>query len=366
RGFSVFFYIIPAQYHALNYAKDLHDFMKLEPSVRDTGQQETDSNHLSLKNVSFAYDDTSMTLFNISLDIPEGKKIAFVGESGCGKTTLGRMLSFFYQPSEGELVMQGEQITGRKAKQIKPLRRHVQMIFQDPVSSLNPRHTVESILTEPLKFFSQDSARARREKAAELLEAVGLSSRALRKYPHEFSGGQRQRIVIARALILHPAFVVADEPVSALDVSVQSQILNLLKDLREQFNLTYLFISHDLAVVHHLADRVAVMYLGRIVEVADRDSLFDNPRHPYTQALLSSVPQVTPNKGKIGKILQGDPPSPINPPQGCPFHPRCPIATDVCRQSVPVLEQVDDGHQAACHRKEHVVGEISRLEVANL
>jgi oligopeptide transport system ATP-binding protein len=224
------------------------------------------------------------------------------------------------------------------------------------MSSLNPRHTVETILTEPMKIFARGNAAERRQKAGDLLEAVGLSSRDLNRYPHEFSGGQRQRITIARALVLNPAFIVADEPVSALDVSVQSQILNLMKDIREEFGLTYLFISHDLAVVHHLADRVAVMYLGRIVEIAERDRLFTTARHPYTQSLLRSVPTVVPNKTKIGRILQGDPPSPINPPTGCAFHPRCPHATDLCRATAPGLETVDAAtrHEAACHHKDEI------------
>lgn len=290
---------------------------------------------------------------DVSIDIYRGETLALVGESGCGKTTLGRMLALLYQPSDGELIINGKNVRGLNRRQLKPLRRHVQMIFQDPVSSLNPRHTVESILTEPMKIFSIHTG-ARQDRAIELLESVGLSEADLKKYPHEFSGGQRQRISIARALVLNPAFVVADEPVSALDVSVQSQILNLLVDLREQFQLTYLFISHDLAVVHHVADRIAVMYLGKIVEVASKEELFNHPVHPYTRALIAAIPSVVPNKGKIGRVLQGDPPSPLNPPNGCAFHPRCPHATDICRTTPSQLSESSAGHLVSCHHAEEL------------
>ena len=289
----------------------------------------------------------------VDLQIRAGETLALVGESGCGKTTLGRMLALLMQPSAGQLLIRDQDAAGLSRRQLKPLRRHVQMVFQDPVSSLNPRHPVETILSEPLQNFDLYPGPERRERVLEMMEAVGLAPRDLQRYPHEFSGGQRQRITLARALVLNPDFIVADEPVSALDVSVQSQILNLLVDLRNRFSLTYLFISHDLAVVHHIADRVAVMYLGRIVELASRDQLFASAGHPYTRALMASVPEIRPGKRRIGRILPGDPPSPLSPPSGCRFHPRCAHATEPCRQEVPPLVPMDNtGHLIACHNAE--------------
>ena len=287
----------------------------------------------------------------VSMQIESGETLALVGESGSGKTTLGRMLSLLLPPSAGTLEIAGNNVVGLSRRALKPVRRNVQMIFQDPVSSLNPRQTVANILTEPLRNYRLGSHTEQTARAIELLDAVGLPEETLQRYPHEFSGGQRQRITIARALALNPGFIVADEPVSALDVSVQSQILNLLADLKERYKLAYLFISHDLAVVHHIADRIAVMYLGNIVELATREDLFRLPTHPYTQALLKSVPEIRPGKRRLGQVLQGDPPSPANPPSGCRFHPRCPRATDLCRTKAPELEtrSATSSHQVACH-----------------
>lgn len=291
---------------------------------------------------------------DVSLDIRAGETLALVGESGSGKTTLGRMMALLLPPSEGELQINGRSAVGLRRRALKPVRRNVQMIFQDPVSSLNPRQTVANILMEPLRNYRLGDRDERSARAAELLEAVGLPAETAQRYPHEFSGGQRQRITIARALALNPGFIVADEPVSALDVSVQSQILNLLADLKARYQLAYLFISHDLAVVHHIADRIAVMYLGNIVELASRERLFSAPSHPYTRALLSSVPEIKAGKRRLGQVLQGDPPSPADPPPGCHFHPRCALATDRCRREAPVLEEKVPAstHQIACHHVE--------------
>jgi oligopeptide/dipeptide ABC transporter ATP-binding protein len=285
----------------------------------------------------------------VSFAIQPGKTLGLVGESGCGKTTVGRTLMRLIAPTDGSFVFEGRDVFDLPAGRMKDFRRQVQMMFQDPFGSLNPRMTVEDIIGEPLLVHRIGSRRDRRDRVADTMEKVGLSSQHLNRYPHEFSGGQRQRIGIARALILEPKFLICDEPVSALDVSIQSQIINLLQDLQKQMNLTYLFIAHDLAVVEHISDFVAVMYLGRIVEYADRDSLYDNPMHPYTQALLSAIPVPVPTRQKRRIVLSGEVPSPSNPPSGCPFHPRCPLAEDRCRREEQTLEIKDfTGHMAAC------------------
>jgi oligopeptide transport system ATP-binding protein len=288
---------------------------------------------------------------DVTIELHAGKTFAVVGESGCGKTTLARMLALLHRPTAGGLRFDGQLITSNKRRDINMLRRDVQMIFQDPYSALNPRMTVAAIISEPLRIHRRPG---RAERVAALMEAVGMAPSLGDRYPHEFSGGQRQRIGIARALALEPRLVIADEPVSALDVSVQSQVLNLMQDLQDERGMAYLLVSHDLAVVDHMADQVAVMYLGRIVESAARDDIFARPSHPYTRALMRAIP--TPGGGKrttrVG--LGGEVPSPLNPPAGCPFHPRCPNAVDICRRERPVLEPVADsggGHRAACHLK---------------
>ena len=281
----------------------------------------------------------------------KGETLGLVGESGCGKSTTGRAILQLYRPTDGNVVFEGKDLTKTSGEELRKMRRRMQMIFQDPYASLNPRMTVGSIISEPLEVHGIGSNRKeRQERVQDLLKRVNLNPYFVNRYPHEFSGGQRQRIGIARALAVNPAFIVCDEPISALDVSIQAQIINLLEDLQEELGLTYLFIAHDLSVVRHISDRIAVMYLGKIVELADRDALYANPMHPYTQALLSAVPIPDPviESKRQRIILEGDVPSPANPPKGCHFNTRCPRAMDVCRQQEPPFKDYGDGHYAAC------------------
>ncbi len=289
----------------------------------------------------------------VSLDIMPGETLGLVGESGCGKSTLGKCIVRLLQPTSGEVHYGGVDLTTLNRRQLKPMRRNIQMIFQDPVDSLNSRHTVRGILEEPFIIQKIGNAESRRKRINELLNVVGLPASAADRFPFEFSGGQRQRIGIARAIALNPNLIICDEPVSALDVSIQSQILNLMLDLQEQFNLSYLFIAHDLAVVKHISDRIAVMYLGRVVEVADAEIIHLSPRHPYTQALISAIPIPDPSRKPDRIVLSGDVPSPINPPSGCPFHTRCAHVKDICRSDAPELRQVakagEAPHTVSCH-----------------
>lgn len=284
----------------------------------------------------------------VNLEVRKGETLGLVGESGCGKSTLGRTLIRLYEPTSGSLSFNGRDFLGLSGEELRRERKNIQMIFQDPYASLDPRMTVGTILSQPFEIHGLLSVQERKAKVKELLEIVGLKPSHINRYPHEFSGGQRQRICIARAIALNPSLIIADEPVSALDVSIQAQILNLMKDLQEKLKLTYIFISHDLSVIEHLCDRIAVMYLGKIVELATRDELFSNPKHPYTQALISAIPRVGEGKKKMKKSLGGEVPSPINPPSGCYFHPRCPQKRPECSTHAPMLKTYGNDHQISC------------------
>jgi oligopeptide transport system ATP-binding protein len=286
----------------------------------------------------------------VNLDIPAGETLGLVGESGCGKSTTGRCIMRLIEPTSGEIVFQGRDVTNLEGEELRGMRRDLQIIFQDPFASLNPRQTVATIVGEALVIHKLAKTRREREdRVVELLETVGLQPDHMHRFAHEFSGGQRQRIGIARALAVSPKLIVCDEPVSALDVSIQAQVINLLEDLQEKLGLTYLFIAHDLSVVEHISDRIAVMYLGRVVEIAPARQLYVSPRHPYTEALLSAVPIPDPTVKRKRIMLQGDVPNPIHPPSGCHFHTRCPIAEARCKTEVPLLEAATPGHAVACH-----------------
>lgn len=286
---------------------------------------------------------------NVSFEVYPGETLGIVGESGCGKSTTGRLIMQLIEPTEGMIQFNGEELTALSKRELRSLRKNMQMVFQDSYASLNPRHTIEKILGEPLLVHGVKSAKKRREKIYEFLEVVGLNSTHAKRYPHQFSGGQRQRVGIARALMTNPRLIIADEPVSALDVSIQAQVLNLMNDLQDKFDLTYIFIAHDLGVVRHISDRIAVMYLGEIVEITASEQLYESPLHPYTRALLSAVPVPDPDFEKEELPLYGDMPNPSNPPSGCVFHTRCPFKMDICEREIPSLLELTKGHNVACH-----------------
>ena len=334
--------------------------------TQNNGQPTAEDNLIEVRDLQMYFPVTSGLIFQktvahikavdgVSFNVRRGETLGLVGESGCGKTTTGRCILQLYKPTAGQIVFDGRELTGLASRELRMMRREMQVIFQDPYSSLNPRMTAGNIIGEPLVVHGLVKGKAEyRERVAELLQNVGLNPYMADRFPHEFSGGQRQRIGVARALSVGPKFIVADEPVSALDVSIQAQIINLLEDLQEQFNLTYLFIAHDLSVVRHISDRVGVMYLGHIVELADRGEIYVNPVHPYTRALLSAVPIPDPviDAQRERILLTGEVPSPLYPPSGCVFHPRCPAAIDDCARVLPELREVSPDHWAACIRAE--------------
>lgn len=286
---------------------------------------------------------------DVSFYVNKGETLGLVGESGCGKSTTGRVLMRLLEPTEGQVLFDGKDLTKLKAEELRQMRKEIQMVFQDPFASLNPRHNVEKILEEPLIVHGVKDKQERKRRVKEMLEVVGLNAYHAKRYPHQFSGGQRQRIGIARALMTKPKLIIADEPVSALDVSIQSQVLNLLEDLQKEFQLTYIFIAHDLGVVKHISDRVGVMYLGRLVEITEAEKLYEKPLHPYTKALLASIPIPDPDVHQERELLKGDLPSPSNPPLGCAFHTRCSECMEVCKTTRPELVEIEPGHFAACH-----------------
>ena len=328
--------------------------------MSETGQQV-----LSVRNLKKYFDVRSGVLARktgqvyavdgVSFDIAAGETLGLVGESGCGKSTVGRVIMRLLDPTSGEIHLKGDDISTISKSDVRAYRREMQMVFQDPYSSLNPKLSAGTLVSEPLKNFKEGSATDIRQRVTKLFERVGFKPDAMERYPHEFSGGQRQRLGLARALAVNPSLIVADEPVSALDVSVQAQVINLLIDLQDEFNLALLFISHDLAVVEHVSHRIAVMYVGKLVEITDTQTLFKNPQHPYTEALLSAVPTPDPLASKEKIILAGDVPSPINPPSGCRFHTRCPYVMDQCRQEDPPYKTVASGHQVACYLRDAVI-----------
>jgi oligopeptide transport system ATP-binding protein len=307
--------------------------------------------YFPIKNSLFSRSNWVKAVDDVSFTVGSGETIGIVGESGCGKSTLGRTILRLQNPTSGKIIYNGQDITHLNEQELRSVRRELQIVFQDPYASLNPKFTIKDIVGEPLRVHGEGNKRERRERVQELLEKVGLQPHHKDKYPHEFSGGQRQRIGIARALALNPKLIVCDEPVSALDVSIQSQVINLFQDLQDEFNLTYLFISHDLSVVRHISDRVAVMYLGKIVEIGNTEEIYSQPAHPYTQSLLSAIPIPNPVEHRKRKriILQGDVPNPSNPPSGCRFHTRCPLATDLCKDKEPTFDEIQEERWVACH-----------------